>query len=103
MTKPPFPSTDTGPSYSPDGDRILFESNRAYPDGCCASLFIVDADGTGLAAVPLPWDAYEPSWGTAPSIPVALQRSGCVESVDGGMIGGDRTDEVRASGTPERG
>ena len=69
VTKPPFPSTDTGPSYSPDGDRIVFESNRAYPDGCCASLFIVNADGTGLAAVPLPWDAYEPSWGTAPSIP----------------------------------
>jgi TolB protein len=67
VTTPPFPSTDTGPSYSPAGDRIVFESSRAYPDGCCASLFIVGADGTGLTAVPLPWDAYEPSWGTAPA------------------------------------
>jgi TolB protein len=71
VTNPPYPSSDTGPSYSPDGARILFESTRSYPDGCCASLFIVNADGTDLAAVPLPWDAYEPSWGTAPAFAAA--------------------------------
>ncbi len=59
VTHPPFPSTDSGPSYAPGGDRLVFESDRAYPDGCCHSLFIVDADGTGLTAVPLPWDAYD--------------------------------------------
>lgn len=68
VTDPPYPAVDTGPSYSPEGDRIVFESSRAYPDGCCASLFIVGTDGTALTPVPLPWDAYEPSWGTAPAI-----------------------------------
>jgi Tol biopolymer transport system component len=68
VTKPPYPSFDTGPSYSPGGDWIVFESDRAYPDGCCDSLFLVQADGTGLTPVPLPWDAYEPSWGSAAAI-----------------------------------
>ena len=75
VTHPPFPSTDSGPSYAPGGDRLVFESDRAYPDGCCHSLFIVDADGTGLAAVPLPWDAYDPSWGPAPAIPGGVPRA----------------------------
>ena len=52
-----------GPAMPAGGDRLVLESDRAYPDGCCHSLFIVDADGTGLTAVPLPWDAYDPSWG----------------------------------------
>jgi TolB protein len=63
VTDPPYPARDTYPSYSPDGTKIVFESDRSYPDGCCDSLFIVGADGTGLHALPLPWDAYEPSWG----------------------------------------
>lgn len=69
VTTPPYPSSDSSPSYAPAGDRIVFESDRSYPDQCCHSLFIVNADGTGLVAVPLPWDAYSPSWGAAPALP----------------------------------
>jgi TolB protein len=65
VTKPPYPASDLAPSYSPDGDMIVFESSRSYPDGCCDSLFIVHADGTGLRPLTLPWDAYGPSWGPA--------------------------------------
>ncbi len=69
VTTPPYPFSDSSPSYSPSGDRIVFESDRSYPDQCCRSLFIVNANGTGLVAVGLPWDAYSPTWGTAPEIP----------------------------------
>ena len=67
VTRPPYPAEDTAPSYSPDGMSIVFESSRSYPDGCCHSLFIVRADGTGLTPLTLPWDAYEPSWGPTAS------------------------------------
>jgi TolB protein len=69
VTHPPFPSFDTEPTFSPDGNRIAFESDRLYTDGR-HSLFVVNADGSGtVTPIALPWDAYTPSWGTAPAIP----------------------------------
>ena len=41
------PSQDTGPLWSPDGQRILFSSDRAKPG--VSNLYWINADGTGDA------------------------------------------------------
>jgi TolB protein len=66
LTHPPFPHSDVSPAYSPDGRKVIFESDRRYRDFCCADLFIVSAAGGTPKRVHLPFDAYEPRWGTAP-------------------------------------
>jgi Tol biopolymer transport system component len=67
LTRPQFPHNDILPSSSPQGNRIVFISDRPYPDLCCRQLFVVRADGSGLrrleAGVAAP-DA--PDWGSAP-------------------------------------
>jgi Tol biopolymer transport system component len=57
--------SDASPAYSPNGRKIVFASDRRYDDFCCSDLFIVDADGGHPTRVHLPFDAYEPRWGTA--------------------------------------
>jgi Tol biopolymer transport system component len=52
LTYPPFPHNDVYPQYSPDGKKVVFASDRNYPDGCCLDLFVMNADGTGAALVP---------------------------------------------------
>jgi serine/threonine protein kinase/Tol biopolymer transport system component len=53
------------PSWSPDGDRLVFISpcafsQEVYPG---ASLFIINADGTGLIPLPtVPGGDYDPAW-----------------------------------------
>jgi Tol biopolymer transport system component len=56
---------DVSPAYSPNGRKILFASDRRYADFCCSDLFVVDAGGGPATRVRLPFDAYEPRWGTA--------------------------------------
>jgi Tol biopolymer transport system component len=67
-----FPHNDFFPSYSPQGNRIAFVSDRNYPDQCCVDLFMIRADGsgehmidTGQSNTGLLW----PDWGTAPLLP----------------------------------
>jgi TolB protein len=66
LTDPPRPHSDMWPDYSPDGTKILFESDRRYGDFCCNDIFIVAASGGRAHRVHLPFDAYDARWGTAP-------------------------------------
>lgn len=69
LTHPPFPHADIAPSYSPDGQQVIFESDRRYGDFCCHDLFVVPATGGTPKLVHLPFDAYEARWGIAPTQP----------------------------------
>ncbi len=52
------------PDWSPDGDRIVF--TRSEPDGSNESIWIVNADGSGLVQVTDGTDD-NPVWGTPPT------------------------------------
>ena len=52
------------PGWSPDGDRIVF--TRSEPDGSNESIWIVNADGSGLVQVTTGTDD-NPVWGTPPT------------------------------------
>jgi Tol biopolymer transport system component len=81
LTNPAFPHNDILPSSSPQGDRVVFTSDRPYPDLCCRQLFIVRADGSGLHRVPTglvgvtdaDWGPAPPETATATSTPTAGQ------------------------------
>lgn len=66
LTDPPFPHADYRSAYSPDGQTVIFESDRRYDDLCCSDLFTVPAGGGNVHRVHLPFDAYDVRWGTAP-------------------------------------
>ena len=68
LTDPPLPHSDYYGSYSPDGREVIFESDRRYADYCCSDLFVVPARGGGIKRIHLPFDAYQPRWGTAPLV-----------------------------------
>jgi TolB protein len=79
LTDDGFAIDDWDGAYSPDGRKIVFDSDRA--SGCpgCGDLFIMTADGLHTWHVDLPFDAYDARWGTAPlssapSDPVAAER-----------------------------
>jgi Tol biopolymer transport system component len=66
LTNDGFGINDWDGSYSPDGRRIVFDSDRDA--GCigCGDLFIMTPDGAHTWRLPLPFDAYGARWGTAP-------------------------------------
>lgn len=37
--------------YSPDGRKIVLIANLRYPDDCCADLYVMNADGSGLHSI----------------------------------------------------
>lgn len=62
------PAEDNRPSWSPDGTRITFDSNRDVN----REVYVMNADGTApinLTQHPA-WDGH-PSWGPAPTLSVA--------------------------------
>jgi Tol biopolymer transport system component len=68
LTHPPFPHDDTFPVFSPDANRIAFQTDRRAPKPCC-NVFVADADGRGLTPItPHGGGAGEPDWGTAPLV-----------------------------------
>jgi Tol biopolymer transport system component len=55
-------SFDGWPTWSPDGNRIVFASNRAGPANV-GQLYIVNVDGTGLQQITSgPWSYVQPAW-----------------------------------------
>jgi Tol biopolymer transport system component len=92
LTGTPFPHNSFQSAYAPQADRIVFASDRRYPDFCCNDLFVMRSNGTqetlvhtGLTGV------LNPSWGTAPpakaapgapSIP-SPPSSGVLRRIDG--------------------
>jgi Tol biopolymer transport system component len=81
LTRPPFPHNDILPSSSPQGDRIVFTSDRLYPDLCCRQMYTVEADGNGLRRLATNLvGVSSPDWGSAPpdtttATPAATGRS----------------------------
>ena len=67
LTHTSFPHNSFLSAYAPQGDRIVFASDRRYPKFCCSDLFVMRSNGTretlvhtGLTGV------VNPTWGTAP-------------------------------------
>lgn len=53
---------DGWPSWSPDGKRIAFSSNRAGPENV-GQLFLINVDGTDLKQLTSgPWSHVQPAW-----------------------------------------
>jgi Tol biopolymer transport system component len=74
LTNPRGGHSDGPPKYSPDGTRILFSSNRPFPDLANSALFTMNANGTGIKRVtasltlggcPSPGNCVGPDWGAA--------------------------------------
>ena len=68
LTRPGFPNNDGNPNASPNGHRIVFSSDRRYPDVCCTDLYVMRSDGSALHQVPTGDLAgvVDPDWGSAP-------------------------------------
>jgi TolB protein len=72
ITPDRFPHNDVLPTFSPQGDRIAFASDRNYPHACCIDLFAIDPSGGGERRIftGLPGAAIlDPAWGPAPPTP----------------------------------
>src|SRR5205085_2937401 len=64
LTNPRFPFSDSAASYSPDGRKVVFLSDRRSPHLDHLDLFVMNADGSGIHRVPLPFrDVFDPRWG----------------------------------------
>jgi Tol biopolymer transport system component len=69
LTRDAFPYDDFQLAFSPDGNRMVFGSNRRYSDRCCADLFVMRADGTRQRLIHTGLLGVEDfAWGTAPPI-----------------------------------
>jgi hypothetical protein len=68
LTRPSWPSNDILASPSPAGNRVVFVSDRRYPDLCCNDLYVMRSDGSGLHRVPTGDlnGVGNPDWGSAP-------------------------------------
>jgi Tol biopolymer transport system component len=87
LTRTPFPHNSFLPAYAPQGDRIVFASDRRYPDFCCNDLFVMRSNGTretlvhtGLTGV------LAPAWGTAPLAKPATGAPAILSAPSSGVL-----------------
>jgi Tol biopolymer transport system component len=72
LTRPAFPHNDLFARYSPTGRRIVFGSDRAFPNLDGLHVYVMNAEGSGLHGVPLGARAVGlPDWGSAPLLPAS--------------------------------
>jgi len=65
---------DGWPAWSPEGDRLVFASNRAGPANV-GHLYVVNVDGTGLQQITTgSWSYVQPSWSSDGSKIFAFQN-----------------------------
>lgn len=70
VTSDRYPYNDERGSYSPEGDQIIFASDRDYPSYCCADLFAINPDGSDEHSVLTDFPGVgQPAWGSAPLLP----------------------------------
>jgi Tol biopolymer transport system component len=88
LTSSTFPNNDVQSAYAPQGNRIVFDSDRRYSDFCCSDLFVMRTNGNGETFIDTGLTGVEnPAWGTAPLVDA---RSGAATSV-GFTPAGSRT------------
>jgi Tol biopolymer transport system component len=65
LTTTRYPNNDLSPTYSPDGTRIGFVSDRRYDDFCCQDLFAMRTDGRQQQRIPTGANVgvSDPFWG----------------------------------------
>jgi Tol biopolymer transport system component len=89
LTDTPFPHSDYGSAYSPQGDQIAFSSDRRY-DGlyfCCSDLFVMRANGTRETLLRTGLTGVEGlDWGTAPPIPAGSSPAPSIPSASPAQI-----------------
>jgi TolB protein len=69
LTHTPFPHNSFLSAYAPQGDRIVFASDRLHADFCCNDLFVMRSNGTRETLVPTGLTGVlSPTWGTAPLV-----------------------------------
>jgi Tol biopolymer transport system component len=68
LTTPRFPHSDEAATPSPSGRRIVFVSDRAYPDITGLDLFVMRADGSGQHRIRAGL-FFDSDWGSAPLLP----------------------------------
>lgn len=93
-------SVDWEPRWSPDGTRILFCSTRGAGGGEAAefSLWTMNADGSGLARLPVDGGARWPTWSPDGSkIAFASSRSGDSEIY---VMNADGSNQVNVTNSP---
>jgi Tol biopolymer transport system component len=68
FARPPSPHSDSSARYAPQGDRIIFVSDAAYPDLSGQDLWLMRADGSGRTRFALPGltEIGFPDWGPTP-------------------------------------
>ena len=67
LTADSYPANNIFPSYSPEGDQVVFSSDRRFSDLCCLDLFLVPSTGgagTRIHGIRPP-GAVNAAWGSA--------------------------------------
>jgi Tol biopolymer transport system component len=91
LTQTAYPNNDIEPTYSPQGDRIAFSSDRRYDNFCCADLFSMTSDGAREHRIPTEGvqGVFQVTWGSAPQLTDAdAARLSPVASGDPGTAAG---------------